>query len=131
MILRVLCKAGKALKNKGTYPRTERRPVKQEVHQRSSGLEQIAPNTVLSGGFFGDLYGIVDDHSYRGQACLFCKMWHLNMLKVTLDNDQLITQFFKYIYYNPLRVHVSSNILLIFRTSNCIYTASGIVTLSK
>ena len=36
---------------------------------------------------------------------------------------------FKYIYYNPL--HVSSNILLIFRRSDCINTASGIVTLSK
>jgi len=33
---------------------------------------------------------------------------------VTLANDQLDAQiFFKYIYYNPLHVHVSSNILLI------------------
>jgi len=38
---------------------------------------------------------------------------------------------FKYIYYNPLHVHVSSNILLIPRRSNFINTASGVVTLSK
>jgi len=38
--------------------------------------------------------------------------------------------FFKYIYCNPLRVHVSSNILLILR-SNFINTAPGIVTVSK
>jgi len=38
---------------------------------------------------------------------------------------------FLYIYYNPLHVHVSSNILLILRRSDCINTASGIVTLSK
>jgi len=50
-------------------------------------------------------------------------------LSITLANDQLDAQFFKYIYYNPL--HVSSNILLIFRGSNCINTASAIVTLSK
>ena len=37
--------------------------------------------------------------------------------------------YFQYIYYNPL--HVSSNILLILRRSNCINTASGIVTVSK
>jgi len=45
---------------------------------------------------------------------------------VTLANDQLDTQIFKYIYYNFL--HVSSNNLLILRRSNCINTASGIVT---
>ena len=38
---------------------------------------------------------------------------------------------FEYIYYSPLHVHVSSNILFILRRSNCINTASGIVTLSK
>ena len=37
----------------------------------------------------------------------------------------------KYIYYNPLHAHVLSNTLLILRRSNCINTASGIVTLSK
>jgi len=42
---------------------------------------------------------------------------------------KLMHKFFKYIYYNP--PHVSSNILLILRRSNCINTASGIVTLSK
>jgi len=52
-------------------------------------------------------------------------------LSITLDNNQLDTQFFKYIYYNPLHVHVSSNILLILRRSNCVNTASGIVTLSE
>ena len=41
----------------------------------------------------------------------------------------LMHKFFKYIYYNPLHVHVSSDILLILRRSNCINTASGIVTL--
>jgi len=35
--------------------------------------------------------------------------------------------FFKYIYYIPL--HVSSTIMLIFRRTNCISTASGTVTL--
>jgi len=29
-------------------------------------------------------------------------------------------KFFKNIYYNPLHVHVSKNILLILRRSNCI-----------
>jgi len=47
----------------------------------------------------------------------------------TLANDQLDAQNFKYIYYSPL--HVSSNILLILRRSNCTNTASGIVTVSK
>jgi len=37
-------------------------------------------------------------------------------------------KFFKYIYYDPLHVHVSGNILLILRRSNCINTASGIVS---
>jgi hypothetical protein len=40
-------------------------------------------------------------------------------------------KFFKYIYYDPLHVHVSSNILLILRRLNCINTASVIVTLIK
>jgi hypothetical protein len=43
----------------------------------------------------------------------------------------LMQIFFKYIYYNPLHVHVSSNILLILLRSNCTNTASGMVTLSK
>jgi len=50
---------------------------------------------------------------------------------ITLANDQLDAQIFKYIYYKPLHVNVSSNILLILRRSNCINTASGIVTVSK
>jgi len=45
-------------------------------------------------------------------------MQHSEIL--TLANDQLDAQFFKYIYYNPLHVHVSSNISLILRRSNCI-----------
>ena len=53
---------------------------------------------------------------------------HLN---ITLTNDQLDAQIFKCIYYIPIHVHVSSSILLILRRSNCINTASGIVTLSK
>ena len=43
----------------------------------------------------------------------------------------LVHKFFYYFYYSPLHVHVSSNILLILRTSNFINTASGIATLSK
>jgi len=39
--------------------------------------------------------------------------------------------FFSYICYNPLHVYVSSKILLILRRSNCINTASGVVSLSK
>ena len=35
----------------------------------------------------------------------------------------------KYVYYSPL--HVSSNVVLIIRRSNCINTASGMVTLCK
>jgi hypothetical protein len=42
----------------------------------------------------------------------------------------LMHKFLKYIYYNPLHVHVSSNILLVIGTSNCINTASGVVTLN-
>jgi hypothetical protein len=49
---------------------------------------------------------------------------------LTLANDQLYVHI-SYIYYNPLHVHVSSNILLILRRSNCINTASRIFTLSK
>jgi len=49
---------------------------------------------------------------------------------VTLANDKLDAQIFN-IYYSPLHVHVSSNILLILRRSNCINTASGIVIHSK
>jgi hypothetical protein len=48
---------------------------------------------------------------------------------ITLANDQLDAQVFKYIYYNFL--HVSRNILFILRRSKCINTASGIVTLNK
>ena len=50
-------------------------------------------------------------------------------LSITLANDQLDAH--KYICYNPLHVHVSSNILLILRRLNCIHIASGIVTVSK
>jgi hypothetical protein len=51
-------------------------------------------------------------------------------LSTTLVNNQIDAQnSFKYLYYNPL--HVSSNILLFLKRSNCINTASGIVTLSK
>jgi len=40
-------------------------------------------------------------------------------LSITLYNGQLDAQIFnKYIYYNPLHVHVSSNILLILRRTN-------------
>jgi len=38
-----------------------------------------------------------------------------------------VTLYMLYSYYNPQ--HVSSSILLIFRRTNCIITASGIVTL--
>jgi hypothetical protein len=41
----------------------------------------------------------------------------------------LMHNFLKFVYYNPLHVHVSSNILLMFRRSNCVNRASGIVTL--
>jgi hypothetical protein len=37
---------------------------------------------------------------------------------MTLGNDQREAQIFKYIYYNPLHVHVSSNILLILKEVN-------------
>ena len=51
---------------------------------------------------------------------------------LTLANDQLDAQILlKYIYYNPLHVHVSSKILLILRRSNCTNTTFGIFTLSK
>jgi hypothetical protein len=50
-------------------------------------------------------------------------------LSITLANDELDAP--KYIYYTPLHVHVSSNVLLILRRSNFINTASGIVTVSK
>jgi hypothetical protein len=44
----------------------------------------------------------------------------------------LINKFLLYVLrYSPPHVHVSSNILLILRRSNCINAASGIVTLSK
>jgi len=59
----------------------------------------------------------------------FCVSLTVHLSMITLANDQLDAQIFKYIYYNP--VHVSSNILLILRRSSCINTASGIVTLSK
>jgi len=49
------------------------------------------------------------------------------LLSITLVNDQIYAQIFCYSYYDPL--HVSSNILLILRRSNCINTESGIVTL--
>jgi hypothetical protein len=68
----------------------------------------------------------------RGQFCIgLCKKNESlttfgTMTQKTLDNDQLDAQIFKYIYYNPIHVHVSSNILLILRRSNCINTASGI-----
>ena len=52
-------------------------------------------------------------------------------LGTTLVSDQLDAQcsFLSYVYYSPL--HVSSNIVLIIRRSNCINTASGIVTVCK
>ena len=48
-----------------------------------------------------------------------------------LANYQLDAQFlyFIYVYYSPL--HVSSNVVLIIRRSNCINTVSAIVTLCK
>jgi hypothetical protein len=50
-------------------------------------------------------------------------------LSITLANYQLDAQFIYYIYHNLL--YVSSNVLLIRRRSNCINTASRIVTLSE
>jgi hypothetical protein len=49
---------------------------------------------------------------------------------LTLANDQLDAQILIYLLQSS-NVHVSSNILLILRRSNCINTACGIVTLSK
>ena len=43
-----------------------------------------------------------------------------------LTHNSFILQ---YVYYSPL--HVSSNVVLIIRRTNCINTASGIVTLCK
>jgi hypothetical protein len=59
------------------------------------------------------------------------RLTKLHLIFLTLDNDQLNAQIFFFIYYDPLHVHVSSNILLILRGSNCINTASGIVTVSR
>jgi len=52
----------------------------------------------------------------------------------SVSNYQLIAQFLYSItiytlHYNP--EHVSSSTMLIFRRTNCIITASGIVTLCK
>jgi hypothetical protein len=65
-------------------------------------------------------------YSYR----TFSYIQYINQQnELTLTNDQLDTP--KYIYYNLLHVYVSRNILLIPRMSNCINTASSIVTVSK
>jgi hypothetical protein len=52
-------------------------------------------------------------------------------LSITSENDQLNAQVFKYLYYDPLHVHVWSNILLILWRSTFINTASGILTLKR
>jgi len=55
-------------------------------------------------------------------------------INIRFSNYQLNAQFhcsltIYMLHYNPQ--HVSSNTLLIFRRTNCIITASGIVTLCK
>ena len=52
-------------------------------------------------------------------------------LSITLVNDQLEVKLSYFIirYYRPL--HVSRNVVLIIRRSNCTNTTSGIVTLCK
>ena len=51
------------------------------------------------------------------------------LIIITLLNDQLDAQFLFLQYVSFNRLHVSSNIVLIIRRSNCIHTASGIVSL--
>jgi hypothetical protein len=63
--------------------------------------------------------------------CPHCIYVFCIYLSTNSDLCQLDAQIFKYILLTPLHVHVSSNILLILRRSNCINTASGIVTVSK
>ena len=68
---------------------------------------------------------------FRAISCLSSGDQIVLIQPITYNFSQWPTwcTIFKYIYYNPL--DVSSNILLILRRSNCINTASGIVTVSK
>ena len=50
---------------------------------------------------------------------------------LALVNDQLDAQFFYFIIRLLSPLNVSSNVVLVIRRSNCINTASGIVTLYK
>jgi len=59
---------------------------------------------------------------------LFKNMWFTGE---TLVNNQLDAQFLYFIIRLLSPLHVSSNVVLIIRRSNCINTASGIVTLRK
>ena len=68
--------------------------------------------------------------TFRGS--LFMKLHYINCW--TFSNYQLNAQFFYFsticmLHYAPK--HVSSSTLLILRRTNCITTASGIVTLCK
>jgi hypothetical protein len=94
--------------------------------------------TNLMHKFLIHLLTILYMYTFRALSCSFSGgqivlIQHLvsSLKEATLANDQLDAQIFNTFINNPLRVHVSSSILLILRRTNCINTASGIVTLSK
>jgi len=72
--------------------------------------------------------------NYKFIFCLFRKHTQYNIRNRHVSNYQINAQFLYFItiyvlHYNPQ--HVSSSTLLIFRRTNCIIAASGIVTLCK
>jgi hypothetical protein len=73
--------------------------------------------------------GITQKKTYNFTVCVKLQIKSAYKLIYNLSQWPTRCTNFQYIYYNPVHVHVSSNILLILRRLNCIKTASGIVTL--
>jgi len=73
--------------------------------------------------------GITQKKTYNFTVCMKLQIETEYKLIYNLSQWPTRCTNFQYIYYDPVHVHVSSNILLILRRSNSINTASGIVTL--
>jgi hypothetical protein len=94
-------------------------------------------NDQLDAQIFNTFITILYMYMFRKISCSFSGGQIVFYVSLTVHLKYNLSQWptwctnFQYIYYNPLHVHVSSNILLIIRRSNCINTSSGIVTLSN
>jgi len=81
---------------------------------------------------FDQILSLAYSFKYNSNITIFYLLLTVH-LSIILDNDQLDTHLLyfilQYVYYNP--VPRFEHYMLIIRRLNCIYGASGIVTLEK